>query len=282
MQANSQQKEDKMATVYEATTSKFIALVEQQGYLPWQKPWQLTERQNYFSKRPYHGANVLFTMLGDIDCPFFATFKQITEAGGQVAKGAKGVPIVFAGKREVADEEITSKTIFRYFTVFSLRQTTGLTLPELTTNRQRIAVNLAKLESEAFPVINYLGDAAYYSPSSDTLTLPTNIADDYEFHSCLFHELAHSTGHPSRLHRELVSQKANEEAYSFEELVAEISAAFCMAHFGLTTTKTELNSAAYVHNWLQKLAYQPDWLIKAASRAQKAADYIISNLTKEN
>lgn len=271
-----------MATVYEATTSKFITLVEQQGYLPWQKPWQLTERQNYFSKRPYHGANVLFTMLGDIDCPFFATFKQITEAGGQVAKGAKGVPIVFAGKREVADEEITSKTIFRYFTVFSLRQTTGLTLPELTTNRQRIAVNLAKLESGAFPVINYLGDAAYYSPSSDTLTLPTNITDDYEFHSCLFHELAHSTGHPSRLHRELVSQKANEEAYSFEELVAEISAAFCMAHFGLTTTKTELNSVAYVRNWLQKLAYQPDWLIKAASRAQKAADYIISNLTKEN
>ena len=95
-----------------------------------------------------------------------------------------------------------------------------------------------------------------------------------EYHSTLFHELAHSTGHASRLNREFLETPARfgSEVYSREELVAEFGAAFLCDHAGIDTTID--NSTAYIAGWSRALRSDKKLVITAASQGQKAADYI--------
>ena len=101
-----------------------------------------------------------------------------------------------------------------------------------------------------------------------------------EFYSTLFHECIHSTGSEKRLNRpELTDLNAfGSHDYSKEELTAEFGAAYLCAIAGIDNTLE--NSSAYIKGWLSKLKNNNDWLVGAASKAQKAADYIQGNLDK--
>jgi len=92
----------------------------------------------------------------------------------------------------------------------------------------------------------------------------------------MYHELTHSTGHPSRLNREGITAQAGfgSEVYSREELVAELGSAYLCALTGIETGTID-NSAAYVAGWLRKLSDDRSLIITAASSAQKAVDYIM-------
>ena len=120
-------------------------------------------------------------------------------------------------------------------------------------------------------------DRAWYRPSSDTVGMPSlplfNSAEEY--YSTLFHELAHSTGHQSRIGREGIEQlnTFGSESYSKEELVAEMGAAMLCGVTGIAPT-TISNSAAYLNSWIERLRGDSQLIISAASAAQKAADYI--------
>lgn len=124
------------------------------------------------------------------------------------------------------------------------------------------------------PPVVYCGDRAYYSLLDDRIQIPR--PEMYpireEFYSTLFHELIHSTGHPKRLNRESLKD-TEEEAYSKEELVAEMGAAFLcnQAHI---SAKTLENSSAYIQGWLSRLRNDKSLVIRAAAAAQKAADYV--------
>jgi len=102
------------------------------------------------------------------------------------------------------------------------------------------------------------------------------LEDMLEYYSTLFHELAHSTGHESRLNRkELVEVHSfGTKDYSREELTAEISSAFLCAESAIENTID--NSAAYIASWRRKLADNPKWMVEASGKAQKAADYILN------
>jgi antirestriction protein ArdC len=120
-------------------------------------------------------------------------------------------------------------------------------------------------------------DNAWYSPSNDTVGIPARglFHSAEEYYAAQFHELAHSTGHPMRLHRDSFDTPAffGSESYSKEELVAEMTAAILCGIAGIEQ-KTLENTAAYLKTWIARLKSDSRLLVCAASQAQKAADFI--------
>ncbi len=99
--------------------------------------------------------------------------------------------------------------------------------------------------------------------------------DSESFYATLYHELAHSTGHQSRLNRPGVAGtiKFGSQDYSEEELVAEICASFLCAYTQIENKVID-NSMAYLNSWISKLSNDKFMIIKAASAAQKAFNLI--------
>ena len=128
------------------------------------------------------------------------------------------------------------------------------------------------------PVIKHGGDCASYSKILDYVHMPERTCFDSgkEYYSTLFHELAHSTGHPARLNRSSLTdlERFGDHDYSREELVAEMGAAFLCGITGIEN-KTINNSAAYLANWLEALKNDSRMVLVAAGQAQKAADLIL-------
>ena len=102
-------------------------------------------------------------------------------------------------------------------------------------------------------------------------------ADSASYFAVMAHEMAHATGHTSRLARPGFDRVAafGSETYSFEELVAEFGAAFVCAAEGVERSSLERNSAAYLQGWLRALKADPSALVRAAGHAQKAADMVL-------
>lgn len=119
---------------------------------------------------------------------------------------------------------------------------------------------------------------AWYRPSSDVINTPP--ADAYESmaerYSTELHEVAHSTGHRSRLGRldDSYHDDADEsrDRYAAEELVAEMTDAMLMAVLGIEGAFD--NSASYIAGWLRQLRDDSKLVIRAAGRAQRAADFV--------
>jgi antirestriction protein ArdC len=120
-------------------------------------------------------------------------------------------------------------------------------------------------------------DKAWYSPSRDVVGMPARrlFHSSEEHYSTLFHELAHSTGHAKRLHRDDFDNPVSfgSESYSKEELIAEMTAAMLCGIAGIEQKILE-NSAAYLKTWIVRLRSDSRLLVSAASQAQKAADFI--------
>lgn len=91
-----------------------------------------------------------------------------------------------------------------------------------------------------------------------------------------YHELAHSTGHPSRLNREgyQTAARFGSESYSREELVAEFAATFLGHEAGIDPSRVE-QSAAYIASWLLALRDDRRLAVVAAAQGQKAADHVL-------
>jgi len=121
------------------------------------------------------------------------------------------------------------------------------------------------------------GGSAFYRPSTDSITLPhmAQFSATAEYYSTLFHEMTHSTGHKSRLDRLEKTAFFGTEAYSKEELIAEIGAAALVNHAGLETPESFRNNAAYVQNWLQVLKNDKRFIVSAAGKAEKAVNLIL-------
>ena len=289
--------------VYSAVTERVIAQMEQ-GIIPWRRPWVGSSdlALSHVTGKPYSLLNQI--LLGEAG--EFATFKQITEAGGHVKKGSKARLVVFwkllqgqqqdeNGKPVLdADGKPLSREIplLRAYNVFNLmsdveslpcRYYKPAELP--TTHAQRIEkadqVFTGYLGRSGVSVRHERQGSAYYSPLSDSITLPLidQFEDSAEYYSTAFHEAAHSTGHSSRLNRSGVTGIAafGSETYSKEELTAEISAAGIMNALGLETSGSFTNSAAYIQNWLKALRNDKKLLVGASQRAEKAIALIMGS-----
>jgi len=283
------------ATPYDVIVDRILEVVEAEGQFPWQKPWRasIDGPRNATTGKPYRGINVWMLLMQSRRDPRWLTFKQALGAERCVRKGEHGTPIIFwashttrKAKDEDGDEMTVSQhrdvPILRYYTVFNVDQCDGLDLPPLAeAGPTPDPIEAAEAIVDAMPNRPAIAwdqpDRAYYSPTSDEVHLPgrEQFAAPEEVYGTEFHELAHSTGHKSRLGRHEVEglDHFGSDRYGREELVAEMTAAFLCGEAGIERVID--NSAAYVRNWTETIREDRRAVVVAAGKAQKAADYIL-------
>lgn len=275
--------------VYEIVTEKILAALDK-GIVPWRKPWNsLGKASNLITRKPYRGINALvLNCLPYSSSPWYLTFKQVDSLGGSVKKGTKGIPVVFWNFIKNEEEEKVIPFL-RYYTVFSVEDCTGLEkrIPVTETvvfspieEAERIVAEMPNRPE----IVNVFGNKAFYQPSRDKITMPKpeQFPKTEEYYSTLFHEMAHSTGHESRLKRfnpDTEISPFGSADYSREELVAEITAAFLCQESGIDNTME--NSVAYIQSWKKALAGDTKAVVIAAGKAQKASDYILNTTQTE-
>lgn len=272
--------------IYAAVTDRIIQQLER-GIIVWQKPWTGTPGGAYSGStgKPYSLLNqILLEKPGA-----YYTFNQIQKMGGNVRKGEKSSLIVFCKQIPVKEQdsqtgEIIVKQIpvLRYYSVFHIDQCDGIATPAtepkpMYNSPEAESIVNEYLHRSGVELIQRISDEAYYSPSRDcvVLPMPEQFKSKEEYYSTLLHELAHSTGHQSRLNRLRATAHFGNESYSKEELVAEITAAALMNHTGLETKGTFQNSAAYLQSWLSALRNDKRLIVAASGAASKAFDYIV-------
>ncbi|MCB2216971.1 MAG: DUF1738 domain-containing protein [Desulfobulbaceae bacterium] len=274
--------------LYARITAEMIEGLKK-GYVPWVRPWSTCyygNPQNAVSKRQYRGINFLllnlFGFLKHYADPRWLTFKQALHLGGCVRKGEKGSQVVFWKqipiKKDDDDEDDEKKTIpvAKTFTVFNVEQCDGLSLaplepythePGAVNSNAEAILNIAEIE--------HGGDSAHYRPSRDLICLPNReaFADLDAYYSVGYHELVHWTGHENRLNRELGNSRFGNQAYAFEELIAEMGAAFLGGATGLPYEK--MQHPQYIASWILLLENFHRAIFSASAQAQRAADFIL-------
>lgn len=281
----------------EDITSLIIKELES-GNVPWRKPWTAGGflPTSITTGKPYGGINVLILSIaqarGNYKHPLWVTFNETNRRGGSVIKGSKSVEIVKWGTYDkVIDGETVRRFYLRSHRVFNISQTTLDVPAEYLSEREPVSVPDALAAIIAgYPnkpeIFHRAGDKAYYSPLTDSITIPAmeqyENATDYAYTLC--HEVTHSTGHQSRLNR--FADEADAPAvfgspvYAKEELVADIGANILLSSAGVQLDVK--NSAAYIKGWLKALNDDSNLIISAATKAQKAADYVLGVKIKED
>ena len=174
--------------------------------------------------------------------------------------------------------EVKRFPLIRLYTVFNVAQCEGVRLPrpraeECCDPLERAEAVVAGYQDG--PAIRHDSESAYYVPERDEVHLPPrgSFGDAHGYYATLFHELAHSTGHPSRLGYRTAARFGSER-YSQEELVAEFAAAFLGGEAGIDPSRVE-QSAAYIASWLKVLEDDHRLVVIAAGQGQRAADHIL-------
>jgi len=279
--------------LHQLVTDRLVAAIEA-GTRPWACGWSrgggcgaLPIRAN---GEPYRGINVLLLWAAAVERGYassrWMTFNQAKELGGSVRKGEKSTQIVFFKKLDIeqvndeGDEVSKSIAMMRAYNVFNVDQIDGLParfLPApvaIVAGKARDEAAEAALRSSGAAIAEDGGDRAYYDIAGDAIHLPAfdRFASTGCYLATLAHELVHWTGAKHRLDRFGHNDKA---AYAFEELVAEIGAAFACARLEVAGEHID-NHAAYLASWLKVLKGDKRAIFRAASLAQTAVDMVLA------
>jgi antirestriction protein ArdC len=247
--------------------------------------------KNAATQRQYSGINVLILWDAVIERGFstqnWLTFRQAFQLGGNVRKGEHGTTVVYADRfvpheeRERAErngDEPNAIPFLKRFTVFNTDQCERLSA-ELTSAPAPVPDGLILPRAEALIAATGAdfrigGDRAFYSPAHDFIQVPRPEAyfEPINWHRTALHELGHWTGHPSRLGRDL-SGHFGSALYAKEELAAEMTSAFVCASLGIVPT---VRHTDYIGSWLDVLREDNRAIVRAASAASKAADYLLA------
>ncbi|MBA3830167.1 MAG: DUF1738 domain-containing protein [Taibaiella sp.] len=284
--------------MYALVNEKIIAQLEK-GTVPWKKPW--TEAglpRNCITKKPYRGINLILLASLGYEHNWFLSFKQVNDLKGKVKKGEHGHMVVFWNytEQEQKSEDGTvptdtpkekGKPYLRYYQVFNVAQCENLPEGLVPMTEERSIEPIKACEGiikgiPNCPAIRHKEASAFYDPLRDIINMPKQktFSSDAAYYGTLFHELVHSTGHRTRLHRASILDMAEfgSEPYSLEELVAEIGSCYLQSYAGLDIPVE--NSTAYVQSWLKKLQDDKRFIFTASSAAQKATDYILDIQTE--
>lgn len=277
----------------------FVKGLSEEG-LNWKQGWATTgELRNAVSNRHYRGLNEFYlklvSMVYGYKDPRWMTFNQIRDEGYHLEKGSKGAKVEYwfpfdtikkkgvsfeekerlinEGKRKNEDFSLIAK----YYTVFNGDNISGLPEIELPKNEIEPSKVLEQIsKGMKVEIYNDGEDRAFYRPSTDDihLPLPEVFSSNNEYNAVAFHELGHATGHESRLNRDQ-SGVFGTSAYAKEELVAEITSAFMAETTGINLEDMNMeNHKAYVNGWIASIEDDPEYLMKAISQANDAADYM--------
>jgi antirestriction protein ArdC len=277
------------------------------GRVPWQQTWAdaslFGPQRSGASGRVYTGANQFWLRLvaqaKDYPDPRWVTFKGALDLGGSVRKGEKATLVAlwkttnYKPKDADPDDDKTRSGLFlKAYYVFNVAQCDNLSIKPLVPTVQPdpsagcavVEATLARMKNPPNERHSDLIDGPYYHPGSDTVwMLPVERfkrPDDYW--AAKLHEVAHSTGHKSRLARPDLMDvtQTGDDPYSREEMTAEAAALFVGERCGLRVAFD--NSANYIANWARRIEADPRLVVTALGRAQKAADCIMGASVEED
>ncbi len=286
-------------------TDAFITSL-QEDKIPWNRGWSVVRNQNAVSGNVYHGVNAFWLAYqasekGFTD-PRWCTYKQASDKGWQVRKGEHGTHVEFWSmydreeKKKLLPREVNElrgklspeeyqervKPIANVYTVFNAQQIDGI--PELKIVNQEYDQDMCiEIRNDVLKGlgVGYKegGNMAFYQPGDDTITMPPmdSFWAEYNYLSTFLHEAGHSTGHESRLNRDL-SGGFGSESYAREELRAEIASAFttqAIGMEGIMSREHVENHKAYIQSWISCIENDPNELFKAINDASRISDYVI-------
>ncbi|HFH3285736.1 ArdC family protein [Pseudomonas aeruginosa] len=298
-----------MHDLYQTVTDKIVSALDQ-GVIPWIKPWSsvgsTSTHQPYpinaITRRPYSGINLPLlwaeARVQGFSQDRWLTFNQARKAGGHIRKGERSTLAVLYKPMEreekdesgriVLDENGNAKVvrfaILRTHFLFNIEQTEGIeavdeaparTEPEDAFQSNACAEQL--LLSSGAKIVHRPADMAFYHPIRDFIQLPTKAQfhDEGGYYATALHELTHWSGHYSRLRREGITSPSpfGSPGYAFEELVAEMGAAFLCAHAGI---QGELRHEGYLDSWLSLLKADKRAIFRASGLAREASEYLLA------
>jgi len=264
--------------VYAILTEKVVEKLKN-GIVPWQVSWTKAGiPENLVSNNAYRGINrILLACLGYAR-NLFLTSNQLKTLNGAILPDEKPHIIAFlsdgrdgAETQEASVETGTAKKKMSYYTVFNIAQCKW---PDEMTFREP-GMELDQIQK----CVEYKAKdqkRAYYDPLQDFINLPAekHFPSKEQYCYAEFHQLMHSTGHYSRLNRKELIQmpEFGYDAYSHEELVAEIGASYLMSHFGLTHDVAPTKE--YFEGWIKTLEKDRYLLFSAAYQAEKAISFL--------
>ena len=297
-----------MSDVYLDVTNKIVSALSQ-GVIPWIKPWTTTGSKaespfpiNAITRRPYTGINIPLlwaeARLRGFTQDRWLTFNQALKAGGHVRKGEQSTLAVLYKpmSKEAHDEdgqvvrdeqgniEMVQFALLRTHCLFNIEQTEGVPgeEPDPAEHTEPPAfIDHAPAEqlllASGAQIEHCYGDSAFYQPLRDRIQLPTKaqFEDVGSYYATALHELTHWSGHRSRLNRDGITggHAFGSAAYAFEELVAEMGAAFLCA---LTATKGELRHEEYLASWLKILKEDKRAIFRASGQAREASEFLLA------
>jgi antirestriction protein ArdC len=290
-------------------TDSIVRMLEQ-GVAPWQKPWEtgvgsLELPFNPNSARVYRGGNAIHLMATGLQRgygdPRWMTYKQASENGWQVRRGEKGTQIEYWEVKQTADKSEPSRPasdadgkastgansqpqksqlVHRVYTVFNAQQIQRIPphTPKQPTTFEAVQAGEQILKNSVANIAHDQVDRAFYSRSEDSIHLPPkdSFKDAAGYYGTALHELAHWTGHPSRLDRPTLTEsyRFGDVNYAKEELRAELASLFLAAQRGIPHDPEQ--HAAYVSSWIGALKRDKNEIFRAAHDASAAADFILA------
>ncbi len=287
-------------------TDSIVQMLEQ-GVAPWQKPWgpaagAFEMPVNPTTEKSYRGGNAVHLMATALrkgyDDPRWMTYRQAAENGWQVRKGEKGTQIEFWEIRDGSADSHTSdptearsesskskspearRLIHRVYTVFNAKQIDGIPEHRKEQHSAFEAVQAGEqiLQNSGANIAHDQADRAFYNRRNDSIHLPPK--DSFKsapaYYGTALHELAHWSGHPSRLNRQTLtdSYRFGDINYAKEELRAELASVFLAAERGIPHDPQQ--HAAYVGSWIKSLKQDKNEIFRAAHDASAAADFLLS------
>lgn len=289
-------------------TDRIVRMLED-GVAPWQKPWEpgavpAGMPMNPTTDKPYGGDNAIHLMATalrrDYDDAQWMTYKQAADQGWQVRRGEKGTQIEFWEVKPVPEkdrssqprdsqtgetterdrERESSRLIHHVYTVFNARQIDGIPpyKPKEHSSFEAIESAGKILEHSGAKIAHDQADRAFYRRASDSIHLPPREAfkDPAGYYGTALHELAHWTGHPSRLNRQTLNEtyRFGDTNYAKEELRAELASVFLAAERGIPHDPAQ--HAAYVGSWIAALKHDKNEIFRAAHDACAATDFLLA------
>lgn len=269
------------------------------GIVPWSVPWSKFKGsafQNGHTHREYSGINVFLLAISGYSDPRWFTFNQVAKEykGSYIRKGERANPIAYFDwrEREVTDAETGEKSIERYpllktIYVFNYEQIQWSadgkhpkpveTPPEATFD---VDADIKAFLDGTGASINHGGNDAFHVRANGRIQIPSigQFPNASAYYCTLFHELTHWTGAKERCNRDK-NGRFGDTSYAFEELVAELGAAFLCARFGIDNDGA--NSAAYLQNWCKCLKDHKRALFSAAKLAREAVEFLTGDKARE-
>ena len=270
------------------------------GRIPWRRPYTVNGSNACIKHSDGTEYSFLNSMLLDAPGEYW-TFNQIKSARHRLRKGSTGQHIYFwkciIKDSDIIDEStgLPRKRIFpclKTYTVF--HESCIEDLPKKADENVDTTRNSEVIKDAQTIIDEYIAreglslihaDAIpHYSTMQDHIVIPERFNFDSvdSYYATIFHEMVHSTGSSCRLNRETMTSYSEGQNRPKEELVAELGSARLCSQCHLNEAGKQIdNSAAYIASWIKALKDNPDWIVWASSRAEKAVNFITNNKSDE-